>query len=300
MKLLWDIIKNTEAFPIVRERLRNKELYILDLDGTVYVDQQPIRGAIDFIRWIREHGKQYVFLTNNSSKSSETYMNKIRSIGFDLEKRNLFTSNMATISFLNREFPNKKVLFLGTLDAAEEYKKSGIDVYLPFDRNREIDFEVAVLGYDTGLTYEKLKNFCYVLRNNAFFISTHPDINCPSQEGPLPDNGSMMELLYASTGKKPDLVLGKPRIEMLQILLEQFGCKESETVIIGDRLYTDIRMGFDNGVDTLLVLSGETTADDISAEKLMTNPVSILPDFVAHSLSEVYEIIKTREEENGT
>jgi len=152
-------------------------------------------------------------------------------------------------------------------------------------------YDVAVLGYDTGLSYEKLKNFCHWVRKGLFYISTHPDINCPSLEGPLPDNGAMIALIRASTGRSPDMVLGKPQTEMLNLLLKRFGREKAETLIIGDRLYTDIRMGAENGVDTLLVLSGETKEESIPNERDPKGVDPIFPTFVSRSLSETLAFV---------
>lgn len=273
MKLLWEETDRLQA-------IAKKNFFILDMDGTLYIDQVAIPGAVQFVEWLQAEKKEFVFLTNNSSKSQDAYLKKIRGMGFRIRAHQLFTSNLATGYYLKEHFSSKNVCFLGTADAAEELKINGIQVNLPFDRNMDIQFEVCVLAYDTSLTYEKLKNFCLILRRNVFYISTHIDINCPSKEGPIPDNGSMIQLIYASTGRKPDILLGKPRAEMIEFLLEYFHQSKEDTVIIGDRAYTDIRMGYDNGVDTLLVLSGETKQEEIA---LTQYP----PDWVAHSLLEV-------------
>ncbi|HNR63079.1 MAG TPA: HAD-IIA family hydrolase [Thermotogota bacterium] len=291
MELLWERNEMEVASFAVAKRLTEKNLFILDMDGTIYLDRTPIPGAIDFVCWLKARQKDFVFLTNNSSKSSETYYKNLACMGFEIDRENLCTSNHATILFLKDRFPNQRVLFMGTSDAAEEYKKQGIDLALPFDRCMDSAYDVAVLGYDTGLSYEKLKNFCHWVRKGLFYISTHPDINCPSLEGPLPDNGAMIALIRASTGRSPDMVLGKPQTEMLNLLLKRFGREKAETLIIGDRLYTDIRMGAENGVDTLLVLSGETKEESIPNERDPKGVDPIFPTFVSRSLSETLAFV---------
>ena len=295
MELLWELNETDAGRNRGADRLSGKSFFILDMDGTVYLDHTPLPGAVDFVRWLKANQKEFVFLTNNSSKSRETYHKNLSYMGFEVERRNIYTSNTATIEYLEDHFPGKRVLLMGTSDAAEEYKKRGVDIALPFDRCMDATYDVAVLGYDTGLSYEKLKNFCLWVRRGLFYISTHPDINCPSLEGPLPDNGAMIELIRASTGRSPDLILGKPQAATLQILLRQFGREKSETLIIGDRLYTDIRMGAQNGVDTLLVLSGETKEQPSQKGETSERAESAFPTYVSRSLSDILAFVSKRE-----
>ena len=304
MELLWELNEKDASSKQVAQQLAGKNFFILDMDGTIYLDRTPIPGAIDFVRWLKTNRKDFVLLTNNSSKSSETYYKTLSYMGFEIDRANLCTSNNATILFLKDRLSGKRILFMGTSDAAEEYKKQGVDIALPFDRCMDTTYDAVVLGYDTGLSYEKLKNFCHWVRKGLFYISTHPDINCPSLEGPLPDNGAMIALIRASTGRNPDVILGKPQAEMLQILLRRFGREKSETLIIGDRLYTDIRMGVENGVDSLLVLTGETKEESILKALTSEGVDTAFPTFVSRSLSEMLAFVASadqskKEAQNG-
>ncbi|HRW91758.1 MAG TPA: HAD-IIA family hydrolase [Thermotogota bacterium] len=266
-----------------RELIESKRFFVLDMDGTVTLGGAPLEGAVELVSYLRSADKQLVFLTNNSSKSTDTYLGKLRSVGFAVERGQILTSNEATARFLQEHYPGKSVCFLGTFDAASEMKAFGIPLVLPFDRNQGQQVEVAVLAYDTGLTYEKLKNFCHQLRSKIPFVATHPDLVCPSPEGPLPDVGSFMELIFSATGRRPDFVVGKPESHMVQQLLAEKKISPDQTLIIGDRLYTDIEMGIRLGIQTLLVLSGET-------DEQMLSTATIQPDFVVDSVGELVKL----------
>lgn len=269
------------------EEIMEKKLFIVDLDGTVYIDNRLIYKAKEFLEFVEKNGAKVVFLTNNSSKSKAQYLQKLTSMGLKLSEDNIFSSNEATAFYLNSEFSGKKIMYMGTFEAAKEMKEWGINIVLPFDRNRDEAVDAAVLAYDTGMTYDKLSIFCLSLRRGIPYISTHPDYNCPSAHGPLPDNGSFIELIKASTGRVPDKVVGKPNGEMISSISKKYGVNEEEMMIIGDRLYTDIKMGIDNKVKTILVLSGETKECDLGAG-------DILPDYVVESIGKLYELMIDR------
>jgi len=268
-------------FPV---EIAEKKLFIIDLDGTIYIDDKLIYNAKGFLSNLKAEGREFVFLTNNSSRSKQQYMRKLNSLGLAPREENIFSSNEATALYLTQNFAGKKVLYMGTFDSAKEMKDWGVDILLPFERNKDKAIDVAVLAYDTGMTYDKLCVFCLAVRRGIPYISTHPDYNCPSSEGPLPDNGSFIELIKASTGRVPDKIIGKPNHEMIDILCDKFKVEKKDVAVIGDRLYTDIRMGLDNGICSILVLSGETKECDINSSEYR-------PDFVIENVGKLYELM---------
>jgi len=261
-----------------------KKLFLIDLDGTIYLGDKLIKDSDKFINILKKKNKEYVFMTNNSSKSKQQYVEKLNDFGMGITEENIFSSNEATSLYLKKKFSNARVLYMGTDESANEMMKWGIDVSIPCKGNYDEPFDVAVLAYDTTMTYEKLATFCLVLRKGIPFLSSHPDLNCPSIEGPLPDNGSFIELIATSTGRRPEAIIGKPNFGMIEIALNKYNLQKNDMIIIGDRLYTDIKMGYDNDVDTLLVLSGETKEKDVAKS-------DISPSYIIESLGKLSHIL---------
>ncbi len=235
--------------------LKEIEVWLLDMDGTIYLDDHLINGAQDFISFLIEKEKRFLFLTNNSSKSAAAYVQKLHRLGLTcVTEDHVYTSGQATVSYILKHFPNKKVFLLGTPELEDEFIQSNI---LLSD-----DPDLIVLGFDTTLTYQKLWKICDLIRKELPYIATHPDINCPVKDGFMPDIGSIMVFIKASTGREPDVIIGKPNFPILQTISEKFNIEFSKVVMVGDRLYTDIAMG-EKGVRTVLVLSGETKIEDL-------------------------------------
>ncbi|MGV8027233.1 MAG: HAD-IIA family hydrolase [Anaerolineaceae bacterium] len=252
--------------------LKEIEMWLLDMDGTIYLDEHLIDGAQNFLHFLIEKKKQFLFLTNNSSKSAEAYVQKLHRLGLAfVEKENVYTSGQATVSYLLKHFPNKKIFLLGTPELKDEFIQSKIDF--------SEDPDMVVLGFDTTLTYEKLWKTCDLIRKGLPYIATHPDLNCPIKDGFMPDIGSIMAFVKASTGREPDVVIGKPNLPILQAISEKFTMDLSKVAMVGDRLYTDIAMG-EKGIRTVLVLSGETKLED-----LQNSPFQ--PDLVVQSVREL-------------
>ena len=194
-------------------------------------------------------------------------------MGVRQEDARIYTAGDATISYLKSNYPGKHVFLVGTQSLHSNFQQEGIVLV-------EKDPEVLVLGYDTELTYQKLVDFCLYLRQGLPYVATHPDLNCPSPIGPLPDIGSFMSLIQTSTGRMPDVVLGKPNPGIVQELAKGWGVKVSEILMVGDRLYTDIALGKTAGVKTALVLSGETRREDLAIAKIQ-------PDLVFENLTDL-------------
>ncbi len=233
---------------------RRYKLYLLDMDGTFYLGNQLLPGALDFIDKVNSAGGTYSFLTNNSSKTGDEYVKKLGRLGLKTSTQHVFTSGDATIELLRHEGQWKRLYVVATPPVLKQFVEAGFEV--TSDRP-----EAVVLTYDTTLDYEKISTFALLVRSGLPYIASHPDFNCPTPEGPIPDMGAFIAMFEASTGRRPDRIVGKPNADFIQAAMLRFGVKPEETLMIGDRLYTDIQVGINAGVDSALVLSGETTQD---------------------------------------
>lgn len=251
------------------ELIKNKKLFLLDMDGTIYHENTLIDGAVDFIESLKNNGRNWLFMTNNSSKSASSYLKKLQNLGVPADEKNIFTSGQAAALFLSDLKKNATVYVMGTKSLQEELTKSGFDVRT--EVSDDIDF--LLVGYDTELTYKKLEDACALLIKDIPFYATNPDVVCPAKKGTyLPDCATMCYMLEKATGKTP-FYIGKPRAEMAYTALSLFGVKKEDAVIIGDRIYTDIKCGENAKVHTVMVLSGESTRADI--EKYDIHPTAI-------------------------
>lgn len=269
----------------MKNSLSHTRCFLLDMDGTFYLGDKLLPGAREFIDWAKANNKQFIFLTNNSSKSKKAYREKLKHLGFDLPDENFFTSGEATIIYLKKHYPNRPVWLCGTPALEKEFESHGIPLINPQRStvNGQRLTGPAVLAFDTTLTYAKLAAFCDVIRTGVPYIATHPDFNCPTETGFVPDTGSFIELIAASTGRRPDVVIGKPNRHILDALVEKIHIPLSQIAMIGDRLYTDIALG-QHGVTTVLVLSGETKAEEVSNAKFK-------PTVVTENLLELVSIL---------
>ena len=240
-----------------RAALSPIDCFLLDMDGTFYLGDRVLPGAMEFLRKVEETGRQYLFLTNNSSKSVAHYVQKLAKLGLRVDKSRILSSGQATAQFLNRELPGKSIYLLGNSSLAQEMVSHGIHL-------TEAAPDLVVIGYDTTLTYEKLCKVCDFVRAGLPYIATHPDLNCPVEGGFEPDIGAVIAFIEASTGRRPDLIVGKPHGEIVRAACEQTGVAKSRMAMVGDRLYTDIRTGVDHGLTSILVLTGESTEADIT------------------------------------
>jgi 4-nitrophenyl phosphatase len=230
--------------------------FLLDMDGTFYLGEQLLDGALRFIDVLHQQGQEFLFLTNNSSKDSQQYAEKITRLGLSISREKVLTSGEATAMHLQHQKPNARDCVIGTSALENEFLERG---FVLTDENPEF----VVLGFDTTLTYNKLWRLCNLVRAGIPYIATHPDYNCPTENGFMPDIGATIAFVKASTGREPDVIVGKPNPLFLQKAAERMGIRVSEMCMIGDRLYTDIALGATAGIPTILVLSGETHQDDI-------------------------------------
>ena len=252
--------------------------FLLDMDGTFFLGDHILPGGLELLALLNQRGLPFSFLTNNTSRGKDAYVQKLMGMGVRLEDARIYTAGDATISYLQKYFQGKKVFLLGTKSLEDSFRAGGIQL-------SDTEPEVAVIGYDTSLTYVRLSAFCGFVRLGLPYIATHPDVNCPMPDGPVPDIGAMMSLVEASTGRKADVVLGKPNPGIVNALAEQWGLEPQELVMVGDRLYTDIALGQTAGVRTVLVLSGETQSEDLI-------DVVFQPDLICENLADLVRFLK--------
>ena len=246
------------------DALKTKKLFLFDMDGTIYRENSLFEGIIEMLTAIKNKGGRYAFITNNPSKSVKDYIKKLNGLGItDIDEDNFFTSAQAAIMIFKEKFPDKLVYAQGTESFIEELKTSGLSVTQSFSR----DIGAVLVAFDPEITGEKLRTTCEVLTKlDVPYYATNPDWVCPVDFGAIPDCGSMCVGIEYATGKKP-VFIGKPQPTMVLELMKKFGCDKKDVVVVGDRLYTDIASGVNAGVDTVCVLCGEVTLDDVKAAK---------------------------------
>ena len=244
----------------------------IDMDGTVYKGMDAIPGAVDFVKEMNERDIPYRFVTNNSSRGCSYYHSKLRKLGFDVAKENILTSGIAAITFILRERPGRSVYPIGTESFIDEIKEYGV----PID---DVNPDIVLLSFDTTITYEKINRAYHLILDGAEFIATHPDDLCPNETGFDVDIGQFIMMLEHLTGVKAT-VIGKPNRLLLDMAAAQMGIDAEDIAMIGDRLYTDIRMGYDNGIASVLVLTGETSLSDLDGS-------DVVPTYVLDSVADV-------------
>ena len=239
-------------------RLRGKKLWLLDMDGTIYMEDRIFDGTLELLAAIRAAGGRYVFITNNSSKSVTDYLAKVRRMGIPAGEEDFFTSAQAAVRLLRERYPGARVYCQGTRSLVRELRAGGIEV------TEDVEpVDLVLLGFDLELTSEKLRKTCQILteQKNTAYYATNPDLVCPVSFGYVPDCGSISVMIRNATGRYPSFI-GKPEPTMIRIVMEKFGYAREETVVVGDRVYTDVASGFHAGVDTIGVLSGEAGVED--------------------------------------
>ena len=254
--------------------LGNKRLFLLDMDGTIYLDQSLFPGTLPFLNAVRAAGGRYLFLTNNSSRSVDAYIAKLDRMGICAIREDFLTSVDALIADLARRPSYRKCYAFGTRTFRQQLTEAGI----PVTDHLEDDIDCLLIGFDTELAFQKLEDACILLNRGVDFIATNPDWVCPTWYGSVPDCGSVCEMLYRATGRRPRIT-GKPEPAMARLALERTGFTAEEAVMVGDRLYTDIASGVNAGIDTVFVLSGEGTLADLETGEV--KPTWVFDDIAA-------------------
>ena len=253
------------------------KLFLMDMDGTVYVGDTKIAGAMEALLELKRRGKKVLFLTNNSSKTASDYVSKLSRMGYPATENDIYSSGEATIRFLLEQRAGKKVLLLANSAVYKQFSDAGVPLV-------EEGADLVVVCFDTELTYEKLTAACNCIFEGKEYVVSHPDFVCPAEPHPVPDVGSFIALIEAVTGRRPDLVIGKPYETMARHIAERYGLRPEEMAMCGDRLYTDIKFAVNSGMKSVLVLTGETT-------KEMLEESDVRPDLVLDTFADVLKYV---------
>lgn len=255
---------------------------VLDLDGTIYLGQKLFPQTLPFLSKLAKLGISHSFMTNNCSRSRTDYVCHLRQIGIEANPHSITTSAHATIHHFTVNLPRAKRLFvLGTPGLQDDFRLAGFEIV---DHNPD----AVVVGFDTALTYDRLAQTAYWISQELPYVATHPDRVCPTDQPiVLPDCGAICALLETATGRSPDAVPGKPSPAMLEAVFAQHGLQPDEVAMVGDRLYTDIRMARDAGAMAVLTLTGESQRTDLDS-----CPESSRPDVVIANLGELQQLLE--------
>lgn len=245
---------------------------MLDMDGTVYLGGEAIEGAADFIERLNHANIPYAFITNNSSHTRDFYFNRLKKMGFQVKENDVITSVTATAKYLQKRCPEARVFLLASPEVTNEFRDYGINV-------TDDDPDTVLLTFDRTITYEKLNRAYHLIIGGAELIATHPDDFCPTEGSYDVDIGPFIRMFESLTGIKAT-VIGKPNRLMLDMAADVMDVDPKKTMMIGDRLYTDIKMAQDAGIRSILVLSGETSESDLKDS-------DVQPTFTVHSVADI-------------
>jgi arabinose operon protein AraL len=253
--------------------------FIFDLDGTVYIGDQLIPGADRIIRLLRESGRKVVFLSNKPLQTREDYASKLTRLGVPTQPDEVIHSTFVMIRYLKKNAPQASLFVVGETPFVEELKRAGFKIT---DEPKEIDY--VVVAFDRTFDYRKLNIAFQAIKLGAHFVATNPDRTCPVEGGEIPDCAGMTPAIEAVTGKKVEVIVGKPSPLIIHAAFEAMGLRPDDCILIGDRLETDIKMGKDSGMATGIVLTGLTD------EKTLKES-SIHPDFIFQSIADVGNLL---------
>jgi HAD superfamily hydrolase (TIGR01450 family) len=260
--------------------LASKKLFLFDMDGTLYLGDRLFEFTKPLLTEIRRTGGKYLFMTNNSSKSVADYTKKLEKLGIPSTREDFITSSQATAYYLHKHHQGQRLYVCGTESLKEELKSEGFALT---EKVQETD--CIVMGFDTELTFKKLHDVSYLLSTRDIpYIATNPDYVCPTEFGSVPDCGSVCDMIYNATKKRP-VVIGKPEPLMPILAMRHTGYTAEETAVFGDRIYTDVKSGLNAGVTAVLVMSGETNQKTLAES-------DVKPDIVLNDCGEIIKALK--------
>ncbi len=246
----------------IRAVAKKTKLYLFDMDGTLYLGDRLYDFTLELLQQIRHTGGKYLFMTNNSSKSVVDYVKKLSKLGIEATREDFLTSSQATAFYLHNHHEGQRLYVCGTQSLKEELRKEGFTVTENVDET-----DCIVMGFDTELTFRKLHDVSFMLATRELpYIATNPDWVCPTEFGSVPDCGSVCEMIFNATGKRP-VFIGKPSPLMPQLAMQKLGMTKEQTCVVGDRIYTDVKSGLNAGITGILVMSGETTPEILAASE---------------------------------
>ena len=270
------------------DALLGVKYFLLDMDGTIYLDTTLFEGTKPFLNILKKQGKHAVYITNNSSKDTVEYIKKLRRLGIKACADDFCTSAHALVFNLNKVKPGARIYLVGTPPLRSFLVENGFEVIDNYteDAGKRPDF--VVLGFDTTVTYDKIRIAADYLADGVEYWATHPDMVCPMKPGrSVPDAGSFILLFEGATGRRPSFIAGKPNPCMIEMCMEKYGLGPGEVAVVGDRMNTDIMSAINAGVVSVCVLTGETHIEDI--EKAAPEK---RPDYVFDSISDIYEALR--------
>lgn len=258
-----------------------RKLFLFDIDGTLAIDQTLIEGTLDLLSYIRERNGKALFITNNSTKSRKDYVEKFKKWKIPVVEDDFITASYASCIYLNEYHKNEEVFVVGTKSFVKELKEYGVHV----TEEVNADTTVVLVGFDNELRYKKISDACEILaRGNITYLATNPDLCCPTSFGSVPDCGAICRMMSCAVNRNP-IYLGKPNSKIVDLCLEKTGFSKEETLVVGDRLYTDIACGIHAGVETAVVFTGE-------AKRMDCVDTTYKPTYQFQSVKELLQFIK--------
>lgn len=265
----------------ISREIQKKKLFLLDIDGTIAFDNDLIDGTMDFVNQVLNNNGKYIFITNNSTKSIADYITKFEKFQIPVDESSFLTSSYATALYLVEKYGKQLLFVLGTKSFLHELESFGLHV----TEKLEDGIVAAVVGFDNELTYKKVENICeLLLTREVDYIATNPDLACPTSFGFVPDCGAICDMISKAVKIQP-VYVGKPNPLIVDMAIKSTGFLPEETLVIGDRLYTDIACGINAKVDTVVVFSGEAKKEDL-------NDTEYPPTYYCNTIKDVYEIMR--------
>ena len=267
-------------------KLSEIRLFLLDMDGTIYHENELIPGASEFFEFLNDHSLKYAFMTNNSSKGKREYVKKLTELGIKATEENIVSSVNVTVDYIkSSEYSSSNIFVVGTESFKQELKEHGFRIYDEKDEDIP-SIDLVVLGFDTELNYKKIKVVCEILDTGCEYIATNCDLKCPVKgDRFIPDCGAIAKMLSIATDRMPKF-LGKPEKEIVLSAATQFDVDVNEILCVGDRLYTDIAVGIKAGCSTAVVYTGETKPSDVDKTEFK-------PTYQFDSIKELYESLRS-------
>eukprot|EP00761_Pharyngomonas_kirbyi_P000217 gb/GECH01000217.1/.p1 GENE.gb/GECH01000217.1/~~gb/GECH01000217.1/.p1 ORF type:complete len:269 (+),score=63.82 gb/GECH01000217.1/:1-807(+) len=249
------------------KQIHNKKAFICDMDGVLYHGNKLLDGAFDFIEWLKRENKSFLFLTNSSERSPRELQQKLQRLGVDVDAKHFYTSALATASFLHSQCPGGTVYVIGEAGLYNALYQAGFTM-------NDINPDYVVVGETRSYSFEKLEKAVHLVQKGAKLIGTNCDVADPSEQGPIPACGSLVAPIEMTTQVKAYFV-GKPNPLMMRFAMSSLGAHREDTVIIGDRMDTDIIAGIESEIETVLVMTGIT--QESSLHRFAYRPRYILP-----------------------
>ena len=285
---------NKTLTPELGRKLSRLRHLALDMDGTIYLGKKLFQFTKGFLSDMRDAGIGYSFLTNNPTRSVQDYIGKLAGMGIEATEDNMYTTSLEAIDYIRENYPAARRLFmLGTPSMASQFGKAGFEACEDSADDRP---DVLVVAFDPTLTYSRLCRAAWWASQGVPYVATNPDRVCPTElQTILVDCGSLQKCIERATGRRPDVVLGKPDPKMLQGIMKRHGLEPDEIAMVGDRIYTDTAMAHNAGAVGVLVLSGETTletAEAVAADAATNpDPEFFPPDVVVRDIRELGDLI---------